>query len=239
MNDPLLLQLRIRDKISDEEADILVKSFTAQRYYAADQDIVAQDSRPTSSQLLTEGFAGRYKILADGSRQISAVHVPGDFMDLHGFLLKEMAHGVVALTPCRLALVEHSTLKRLSETQPHLTRMLWLDTLIDGSIHREWIVAMGRRDAVSRMAHFVCELYVRLKLVNRVEETSFRLPLTQSEIADIFGMSLVHVNRTIQSLRREGAIRWEGDMVTIDNWAQLARLAEFDDTYLCLNSEPR
>ncbi len=145
----------------------------------------------------------------------------------------------MALTPCRLALVEHTTLKRLSETAPHLTRMLWLDTLIDGSIHREWIVAMGRRNAVSRIAHFVCELYVRLKIVNRVDGLSFRLPLSQAEIADVLGMSIVHANRTIQRLRREGAIKWEGDVIRIENWRQLTRLAEFDDTYLCLYKEPR
>lgn len=239
MESALLLQLRLRDTISDEEAAVLAGCFSGERNYAADHDIVAQDSRPTTSQLLVEGLAGRYKVLADGSRQITAVHVPGDFMDLHGFLLKTLAHGVVALTPCRLALVEHTTLKRLSETEPHLTRMLWLDTLIDGSIHREWIVAMGRRNAVSRIAHFVCELYVRLKIVNKVDGLSFRLPLSQSEIADVLGMSIVHANRTIQRLRREGAIKWEGDVIRIENWRQLTRLAEFDDTYLCLYKEPR
>lgn len=239
MPNALLLQLRLRDTVSADEAQLLADSFASERSYAADQDIVAQDSRPASSQLLLEGLAGRYKVLADGSRQITAVHVPGDFMDLHGFLLKKMAHGVVALTPCRLALVEHATLRRLTETAPHLTRMLWLDTLIDGSIHREWIVAMGRRSADARLAHFVCELYVRLKIVDRVGDLSFRLPLTQSEIADVLGLSVVHVNRTLQRLRRDGIIKWDGDLIQIGDWKKLADLAEFDDTYLCLIKEPR
>jgi CRP-like cAMP-binding protein len=239
MQNPLLLQLRLRDAISDEEAALLATSFSGERTYAADQDIVAQDARPSTSQMLLDGLAGRYKVLADGSRQITAVHVPGDFMDLHGFLLKKMAHGVVALTPCRLAIVEHATLKRLTETAPHLTRMLWLDTLIDGSIHREWIVAMGRRGAEARMAHFLCELYVRLRIVGRADELLFRLPLTQSEIADVLGMSVVHANRTIQRLRRDGAVKWEGDLVRIEDWDKLTELAEFDDTYLCLEKEPR
>ncbi len=239
MQNPLLMQLRLRDTISEAEAALLAECFTGERTYVADKDIVAQDSRPSHSQLLLEGLAGRYKVLEDGSRQITAIHVPGDFMDLHGFLLKKLAHGVVALTTCRLGLVEHETLRRLTETAPHLTRMLWLDTLIDGSIHREWIVAMGRRGAEARMAHFLCELYVRLKIVGRADALSFRLPLTQAEIADVLGMSVVHVNRTIQKLRRDGAVKWEGDLITIDNWEKLTELAEFDDTYLCLHREPR
>ena len=96
------MQLRLRDTISEAEAALLAECFTGERTYVADKDIVAQDSRPSHSQLLLEGLAGRYKVLEDGSRQITAIHVPGDFMDLHGFLLKKMAHGVVALTPCRL-----------------------------------------------------------------------------------------------------------------------------------------
>jgi CRP-like cAMP-binding protein len=239
MIEALLLQLGARDDIAPEEAKLLRDSFTGERSYAADQDIVAQGSRPGFSQLLVEGIAGRYKVLAEGSRQINAVHVPGDFMDLHAFLLKTMAHGVVALSPCRLALIEHKALQRITETAPHLSRLLWLDTLVHGSIHREWIVAMGRRSAEARLAHFVCELYVRLKLIGRADKLTFNLPLTQSEIADVLGLSIVHVNRTLQKLRRDFGFKWDGSLVQIVDWERMAELAEFDDTYLCLDREPR
>ncbi len=217
----------------------MLGSFSGERSYYAGQDIVSQGARPTSSQLLVEGFAGRYKILANGSRQITAVHIAGDFMDLHGFLLKTLAHGVFALSDCRVAVIEHETLRRITETAPHLARLLWLDTLIDGSVHREWLVAMGRRSSEAQLAHLLCEIFTRMQVVDRVDGYSFDLPLTQAELADVLGLSVVHVNRTLQKLRRQGAVTWDGVRVRIDDWAKLTAIADFDPGYLCLDQEPR
>lgn len=239
MPNSLLLQLSRRDRLSDDESNLLLGSFSGERSFHAGQDIVSQGARPTSSQLLVEGFAGRYKILANGSRQITAMHIPGDFMDLHGFLLKTLAHGVFALSACRVALVEHEALRRITEMSPHLSRLLWLDTLIDGSVHREWLVAMGRRSSEAQLAHLLCEIFVRMQIVDRVDGYSFDLPLTQVELADVLGLSVVHVNRTLQKLRRQGAVTWDGMRVRIDDWAKLASTADFDPAYLCLDNEPR
>jgi len=236
---PLFLQLSHRDTISDKEKAELFALFAGEKSYAAGEEIVREGARPKVSLLLMEGLAARFKVLEDGGRQIAAIHVPGDFLDLHGFLLKVLAHGVFALSACTLVQVEHEALKKLTETSPHLTRMLWLDTLIDASVHREWLVAMGRRPAIGQLAHLMCELYVRLKLVDRTDGFSFRLPVTQNELADVLGLSVVHVNRTLRDLRRRGVIRWEGDRIHIDNWDGLVEIAEFDATYLSLQKEPR
>lgn len=236
---PLFLQLSHRDTISDKEKEELFALFANKKSYAAGEEIVREGARPKVSLLLMEGLAGRFKVLEDGGRQITAFHVPGDFLDLHGFLLKVLAHGVVALSNCTLIQVEHEALKKLTETSPHLARMLWLDTLIDASVHREWLVAMGRRPALGQLAHLMCELYVRLKIVDRTDGFSFRLPLTQSELADALGLSIVHVNRTLRELRRRGVITWEGDRIHIGDWDGLVEIAEFDPTYLCLQKEPR
>lgn len=239
MPNPLFLQLSRRDLFPDHERELLLQAISGEHSYHAGQDIVAQGARPTSCQLMLEGFAARYKVLSDGSRQITAVHVVGDFMDLHGFLLKTLAHGVYALSACRVALVDHETLRRITETAPHLTRLLWLDTLIDGSVHREWLVAMGRRSSEAQLAHLICEIFVRMQVVDRVDGCSFLLPLTQVELADVLGMSVVHVNRTLQKLRRQGAVAWDGLRVRIDDWESLATTADFDPAYLCLDNEPR
>ncbi len=239
MIEPLIRQLSHRDQLTDAEKQQLVASFNDQRVVSAGQEIVSDGSRPMFSQLLVSGIAGRQKILADGSRQITAIHVPGDFMDLHGFLLKRLAHGVVAISTCVLMEIKHETLRRITETSPHLTRMLWLDTLIDGSVHREWIVAMGRRSALAQISHFVCEVFVRLRIVGLTKEFRFSLPMTQSQLADALGLSIVHVNRNLQSLRKRGALSWDGDHVEILDWEALVALAEFDPTYLCLEMEPR
>ncbi len=203
------------------------------------EDIVREGDRPTESILLLDGFAGRYNLLRNGKRQITAIHVPGDFVDLHSFLLHRMDHGVVALTDCRTGAVPHEILRNITERHPHLARLLWLSTLIDGAIHREWLVAMGRRSSLGQMAHLLCELFLRLQVVGRTERNSFRLPLTQAELGDALGLSTVHVNRVLQELRKEGVIIWRGETLVVKDWPRLQQIAEFDPTFLSLEVEPR
>jgi CRP-like cAMP-binding protein len=117
--------------------------------------------------------------------------------------------------------------------------LLWLSTLIDAGIYREWLVGMGRRSTTGQLAHLLCEMFLRLRTVGLTSGSSFELPLTQEELGDTLGLSLVHTNRTIQQLRREGLIVWEGRTVTITDWEHLQRLANFDPTYLHLEQQPR
>ncbi|TIU28694.1 MAG: winged helix-turn-helix domain-containing protein, partial [Mesorhizobium sp.] len=116
---------------------------------------------------------------------------------------------------------------------------LWLNTLVDGAIHREWIVAMGRRSKTSHLAHLICELFVRLQVVKKTRDMSFHLPLSQAELADVLGLSVVHMNRVIGTLRRMNVINWTSHLITILDWARLVEIAEFDPTYLSMNREPR
>jgi CRP-like cAMP-binding protein len=235
----LLLNLESRDIVSEEEKSLLRSIITRGRQFEIDEDLVREGSRPTYSTLMLEGFAARYKVLDDGSRQITSLHIPGDFVDLHAFPLKIMDHGIVALSPCRVAFADHSALKTVTETVPHLTRLLWLSTLIDGAIHREWIVAMGRRSKKAHLAHLICELYVRLQVVQLTNEQSFHLPLSQVELADVVGISVVHLNKTLQSLRREKLVTWINRTVTIVDWEALKEFAEFNPLYLNLSVEAR
>jgi len=236
---PLVRKLALRDTLTAEEQRTLEGLAIRVREAAAGSDIVQQGVRLTESTLLLDGLAGRYKLLGEGRRQISALHIAGDFMDLHSFLLKVLDHGVVALTPCTVALVPHEALKRLTEAHPHLGRLFWLSTLLDAAINREWITSMGRRAALERTAHLFCELFKRLEAVGRTQGLSFRLPLTQSELGDALGLSLVHVNRVVQALRNDGLVTWEGRVLTILDWDRLCELAEFDPTYLYLWQDAR
>jgi CRP-like cAMP-binding protein len=235
----LIRKLERRDVMSDEEKQALENAAGRVREVPADDDMAREGDRPTESTLLLEGFAARYKLLSNGKRQITAIHVPGDFIDLHSVLLKTMDHGVVALMPCKLCLFPHDGLRDITERMPHLGRLLWLNTLLDSAIHREWLVAMGRRPALSQVAHLICELFLRLQVVGLTEGYSFRLPLTQAELGDALGLSTVHVNRTIQELRANGLVAWRGDMVGIEDWPRLQQFAEFDPTFLNLENEPR
>lgn len=233
-----LRKLEIRDTISAAEADVLAACAGDVVEFPSGADLVREGERPTSSLLVVDGYTTRYRDSPDGTRQIMAIHVPGDFVDLHSLLIKEMDHSVGALSPCRVVRFPHERLTRLTQAHPHLTRMLWLMTLIDSSIHREWLVAASR-PAPEQIAHLVCELYTRLNATGVVVDQTFSLPLTQAELGETLGLSAVHINRSLQQLRSEGLFTWQNQTIEILDWPALQRRAQFDPRYLHLVKEPR
>ncbi len=239
MTSPLVLKLERRDRLSAEERGVLESVATTIKELPANQDLVREGETLGFSTILLSGWAGRIKTLADGQRSITSLHVGGDFIDLHSLLLKPMDHTVSALTACRMAVVPHDHLREITQRHPHLTRMLWLDTLIDAAIQREWLAVLGRLPAMGQLAHLLCELYLRLVAVGAAGEGRFVLPLTQSVLADVLGLSPVHVNRTIQDLRREDLVHWAGNVVQIKNWDRLVQVGEFEPDYLNLDVTPR
>jgi CRP-like cAMP-binding protein len=220
--------------LSDEERQVIDEAISHFIDVEADVDFVREHDRPTVSSLLVSGWACRYNTLADGRRQILALHISGDFVDLHSFPMKRMDHSVATLTRCRFAIVPHENLRRITEEHPHLTRQLWRSTLIDAAVLRQWLLGAGQRSAIEHAAHLICELYTRLRVVNLADETSFQMPLTQTEIGDALGISPVHTNRVIQELRRLELISLRGSTVDILDWEGLLKMSEFDPTYLGL-----
>jgi CRP-like cAMP-binding protein len=236
---PLLLKLRARDIIDEGEEKVLRASIASIQEISSGRIIVRAGTTLSDSTLLFDGFVCRYKDLADGQRQILEIHVPGDFLDLHGFLLKRIDHNVAAMTPVRFAQVPHDALREITERYPHLSRLLWFSTLIDAAIHREKILSIGRRNAVARIAHLLCELYVRLKLVGFAGDCRYPLPFKQADLADATGLTSVHVNRMLRKLRNEEILTFRGGEVTIHDWDRLQRVAEFNPIYLHLERRPR
>src|SRR4051812_38544127 len=153
---PLLVKLQKRDQLSPEEQVIVEALRNTTQVAEAGDEVVREGDRPGFSAVVLSGWAARVKFLAGGRRTISALHMAGDFVDLHSLLLRPMDHSVVALTRCKMAVVPHEQLRIVTERHPHLTRLLWLETLVDAAIHREWIAGLGRRSAVSRLAHLFC-----------------------------------------------------------------------------------
>ncbi|MGQ2909817.1 MAG: Crp/Fnr family transcriptional regulator [Aliihoeflea sp.] len=206
------------------------------RQFSQDQDLTREGDRSANVMLLTEGLAARYKLLSSGRRQITTLLVPGDFLDLSSFLVPRRDFGVVAVTNCRTVVIEHDQLRRVCEANPAATHLLWTETSIEAAIQREWLVSMGRRSAKGQMAHLFCELMVRLAAVGRSEAAAFHLPLTQNELADVLGLSPVHVNRVLKELRHDGVIAWTNYWIEILDWPGLAEIAEFNPAYLGLES---
>lgn len=238
MTGAFLKTLQARGAVSVEDAETVRDLTRTQVDVESGQDIVSQGARPTSSCLMISGFSARYTLLPNGSRQITAIHVPGDFVDLHSLFLHPMDHGVAAICPTRIALVPHAALHEVIETRPNLTRLLWTMTVIDAAIFRQWLVASGRQAADSQVARFLCEMFVRLAVVDRTEGLSFELPVTQGVLGDAMGISTVQANRSVQALRKAGLVQWKGAQVTILDWRGLATLGQFDDTYLNIRSRP-
>lgn len=234
-----LRSLERRDSLSDDEIKIISELPSRPAVFAAGEEIVVEGSRLKESCLVTAGFAARSQSLRSGERQITAVHVPGDFVDLHSMLLLVMDHSVVALGPCKVAFVPHEAIKVVTETKPHLARMFWLSTVIDGAIQRTWITCLGRRSAEQHLAHLICELYVRLEVAGAASGFIFEFPVTQAQLGDVLGLSVVHVNRKLQDLRAAGLVEWRDGKVKIRDFERLAQMSEFDPTYLSLRRESR
>ena len=239
MIDAYFLKLRVRDEVSAEEEQAMRAAVAEIREFPARRTIIRAGEELSVSTLLVEGMICRYKDLRSGRRQIAELHVSGDFVDLHSFSLKRLDHNIMTLTPCRVALVPHEALRRITEEHPHLARLLWFMTNLDASIHREWVLSLGQRSAQARMAHLFCELHVRLGIVRLTEGNAYPLPLTQTDLAECLGLTAVHVNRTLQALRARKLVEFRSGRVVIEDLEALQKLAEFDPSYLYLERRPR
>jgi CRP-like cAMP-binding protein len=201
---------------------------------AADQDVVREGDRPSECCLIVEGFACRYNLTDEGKRQILSFHIAGDIPDLQSLHLDVMDHSLGTLVPSKLAFIQHDDLRTFLHSYPRLGDLFWRDTLIDAAVFRQWLVGMGRRSAHGRIAHLLCELLVRLRAVELVEDHVFHLPFTQAELGDALGLSTVHVNRVLQDLRGENLISLRGGTLHVLDWEGLRAAGEFDPTYLHL-----
>jgi CRP-like cAMP-binding protein len=227
-----LLLLRQRNEVSSEEERAIRDAIGESRDAPADTVVIRAGEELTVSTLLLEGIMCRYKDLRDGQRQISALHVPGDFVDLHSFTLKRLDHNIMALTRCRFAPMPHQKLVEITEAFPHLTRTYWFLTTRDGAIHREWMLSLGRRTALQRLAHLFCELFVRFETVGLTEGGNFPLGITQTDLAECTGLTAVHVNRTLRELRERELLEISGRRAIIRDMPGLQSLAEFNSAYL-------
>jgi CRP-like cAMP-binding protein len=231
--EPMVRKLEYRGKFSAEDRAALlalphhVKRFEPHHY------IIREHDEATNSCLLVSGFAVRHKVVGAGFRQIVAIHMKGEMVDLQNSLLGRADHGVQMLTAGEVAMIPREEIVRISFERPAVGRAMWIDTLVDGSIFREWIANIGRRDARTRIAHLLCEFGMRLKHAGLGEENNYTLPMTQEQIGDATGLAAVHVNRSIKSLDAEGLIERVGPRgVTIGDWRRLAEAGDFDSGYL-------
>ncbi len=222
---------------SDDLASLLTLPVRI-REYGPNADVLREGDRPTQCCLVVEGYLTRFNVVERGKRQIISFHMAGDLPDLMSLYLGTLDHNLSTLTPAALAFIPHADIARIVKSRPHLAASLWRETLVDAAIHRQWVVNVGRREADARIAHLLCEQATRLKHAGLGDETGFPSFFTQTQLADATGLSVVHVNRMLQELRRRGLIgAFNRERVEILDWAGLVAAAGFDDTYLHLPSE--
>lgn len=221
-----LAELRTTDKEALENAT------SRPRRYGARQDLIREGDEPGPMFVVLEGWVCRYKILPSGTRQIMAFLMPGDACDLHIKLLAEMDHGIQAITAAAVATVTQGEMQALMHEHPNIARAMYSAQLIDEGVMRAWIVSMGRRSAIERVAHLICELYLRARNIGLTGEGEFQLPLSQNVLADALGMTPVHINRVFRELRLAGALSLSRGSAAILDPIRLIHIAGFDENYL-------
>lgn len=237
--EPMLRKLRLWVNLEPQQEIALmalphsVVSVDKHRTFVRDGDAVSH------CWLVLSGYCVRFKYVGNGGRQIVSIHMKGDLVDMHNALLGVADHSVQALTPCKMAKLPIAPIRQLSDQDPVIKDALWFDTLVDSSIHREWVANVGRRDAPTRICHLLCEFGLKMDAIG-LDPLNYELPMTQDQLADATGLTPVHVNRVLQSLAADGLIeRVTPRSVLIGDWKQLAAAGDFQPEYLHLESIKR
>lgn len=238
--EPTLRKLLNRRKLSPEDQTAVLSLPHTVKTVEAHNYIVREFDKPRFTCIIVSGFAVRQKVVAGGLRQILSIHMKGEMVDLQSSLLGFADHSVQMLTAGKIAMITVEEIRRLVSERPAVGEALWMDTIVDASIHREWTANIGRRDARTRVAHLLCEFSLRLKVAGIGAQTNYELPMTQEHLADATGLTSVHINRTLKGLEADGFIeRRTPRFIEIGDWKKLADVGDFNSSYLHLNdTEP-
>ena len=218
--------------LSETDVTALEAATSAPRPYAAKQDLIREGDQPGPVFVVLDGWACRYKILPSGTRQITAFLMPGDCCDLHIGMLAEMDHSIQAVTSAAIATIPRMEMADLMGHHPGIANAMYVSQLVDEGILRSWIVSMGRRSSLERVAHLMCELYLRAYVVGEAANQGVTLPLSQIILADALGMTPVHINRVLKELRLLGAMDLRRGHLLIQDPVKLVQVAGFDENYL-------
>ena len=219
-------------ELTATDAAALVRATAFPRRYAARQDLIREGDEPGPMFVVLEGWVCRYKILPNGTRQVMAFLMPGDACDLHIKLLAEMDHSIQAVTTALVATIGRGEMRDMMHNHPNIASAMYSAQLVDEGIMRAWIVSMGRRTSTERVAHLICELYLRARSIGLADEGEFALPLSQLILADALGMTAVHINRVLKELKLTGAMSLKRGSVVILDATKLVQIAGFDENYL-------
>ena len=237
---PLALMVRklsLWQPLDDQDCQAILGLPHVIRHLDAGQYIIWDGDKPQNTCLLIDGLAYRHKLAGNGGRQIMSIMMKGDLVDLQNSLLGIADHNVQMLSAGTVALIPVEALRSVAFAHPQVGMAMWYETLVEGSIFREWILNVGRRDARTRIAHLLCEFAIRLEVANLGKQFSYELPITQEQLGDTTALTPVHVNRTLKKLQDDGLIERTKRVITICDWTELAKTADFQPRYLHLQAQ--
>ncbi|WP_313326657.1 Crp/Fnr family transcriptional regulator [Sphingobium yanoikuyae] len=218
--------------LSENDIAALAAATSHPRKIAARHDLIREGDRPGPVFVVLDGWACRYKILPSGTRQILAFLMPGDSCDLHVGLLEQMDHSIQSIGPAVIATIDRPEIDRIMDCHPNVAKAMYLAQLIDEGTLRAWITSMGRRTSIERVAHLICELYLRARNIGLINGQHLTLPLSQILLADALGMTPVHLNRILKELKASGAMSLSRGSLIISCPEKLVKIAGFDENYL-------
>lgn len=233
---PLAAKLRTLYGLSVADGELIAGLPCAERAVQAGSYLVRQGERHASVLVLLGGYVQRHKIVRSGGRQIVAVHLPGDLLNFPRLPPEKAKENIQALTATKVAEIPLPAMVALLKGSPSILEALALDQVAEGAISQEWIVNLGRRDALTRTAHLLCELGLRQATKGLGDRSRFPMPFTQEQLGDILGLTSVHINRTLRSMAAQGLIEYGDGWVTIADLRRLEQAGDFDGTYLNLES---
>jgi len=232
---PMVRKLQLWNPLGESDREAVLALPCVERELGAGQYIVWEGDRPQYACLLLSGFAYRHKLAGNGGRQIMSIHMKGDMVDLQNSLLGVADHNVQMLDNGRVAMIPVEAMREIAFTRPAVGMAMWYETLVEGSIFREWILNIGRRDALTRIAHLLCEFSLRLDVAELGHQTEYELPITQEQLADAVALTSVHVNRKLMELEDDGLITRTKRMIQVNDWQALAKVGDFQSRYLHVN----
>lgn len=236
---PMVRKLSQWDGFDDGDRTAILALPHTRRKLEASQYLVWDGDKPQNACLLLAGFAYRHKHAGNGGRQILSIHMKGDLVDLQNSLLGVADHSVQMLTAGEVAMIPVEAIRELAFARPNVGMAMWYETLVEGSIFREWVLNIGRRDARTRIAHLLCEFAIRLERAELGQHTTYELPITQEQLADAVALTSVHVNRTLMRLEQDELITRTRRIISITDWKELVKVADFEPRYLHLDGAER
>ena len=233
----LARNFEIRSPLSAKERQLVLELPHTLRMLEAGSYTIREADRPQACAVLVSGFAIRHKMTGEGTRQIVALHIPGDALDLQNLFLDVSDHSIQMLTRGQVALVPRKAIQALARSNAAVGHAILVKILVEASIFREWVLNVGRRDSRTRLAHLLCELAVRLQVEGLCEDYAYELPMTQEQLADAVGLTPVHVNRTLKGLEADGLITRTKRNISFPDWELLRSVGDFNQRYLHLEPQ--